>query len=501
METKAALPFEEPVVRALEIPSWLYAFYPTLTDHYSGYGKLLVKVIAAKGLPAADWSLTGGASDPYALLHLGDAQVRTRTVFNTLKPEWNEHFVFDVRHPNLTLKIVVHDHDIMSSDDFLGQLNVPLSALMDQEVHEGWFMLDPEDANKDEQCGAIHLSMRFTYDKAGEFFSHFVPFAEPEPDLPPFSLDEIYANLMKIKELIWDNTFAPCVAFVLDVIYWQKPFQSAISLVAFVYCCLCPPLAVLLFHLGLIVYMCLSYFEFRYQLAMTFDATYLLGPSNHGRIKKSILMLPSVRSGEDKSHSVSESAISKDSGEDAHLPSIIERLAVMLPGWLKETLRGFQPMLSMLVNKLILIRHLFNWKDPVASKPVFMALLGSLLVHMWWPFRYTVLLGGVYVLTMQTTPTQVLLTSVNGVVAYLTRKKSDPAALKRWNEVLAVSHAGKQWRAKTKNKIKQKQQLAAATAATAHQVSEATVKQPSMDNMNRSNSPSGSVSLSKSPKK
>ena len=52
-------------------------------------GHLIVKVIKAQGLNAADM---GGKSDPFTVLELVNDRVHTNTEYKTLAPQWQKVF-------------------------------------------------------------------------------------------------------------------------------------------------------------------------------------------------------------------------------------------------------------------------------------------------------------------------------------------------------------------------------------------------------------------------
>ena len=77
-----------------------------------------VTVVEARGLAAMDMN---GRSDPYAVLHCGRVQCKTRCQHKTLNPQWGETFRFEVvPGPASVLQLDVFDHDVFSDDDFLG---------------------------------------------------------------------------------------------------------------------------------------------------------------------------------------------------------------------------------------------------------------------------------------------------------------------------------------------------------------------------------------------
>ena len=89
----------------------------------------------ANGLPAAD---SNGKSDPYCKLTLHKKSVKSKTVYKTLSPVWDEHFDFSgtwaqFSGPEGMLKIACWDHDLWDPDDLLGEAHVHLGT---DELHE-----------------------------------------------------------------------------------------------------------------------------------------------------------------------------------------------------------------------------------------------------------------------------------------------------------------------------------------------------------------------------
>lgn len=77
-----------------------------------------------------------GASDPYVRVELqkvdGDVTIETfltKTKKKTLNPTWNQEFVFRVKPTEHKLLIQVFDENRLTRDDFLGMVEVPLSAV------------------------------------------------------------------------------------------------------------------------------------------------------------------------------------------------------------------------------------------------------------------------------------------------------------------------------------------------------------------------------------
>ena len=122
---------------------------------------LTVKVLRGEGLRAAD---SNGSSDPYAILHVGDAKPwRSQTRHRDLNPVWNGSAIFErvplQRTPYATVE--VWDADLATADDPLGKAMLPIAQLLlacadglECEVPLG------RRAAKQQACGSlwVHLS-------------------------------------------------------------------------------------------------------------------------------------------------------------------------------------------------------------------------------------------------------------------------------------------------------------------------------------------------------
>lgn len=116
--------------------------------------KLLVHVVEARGLPAMDLN---GLSDPYVRVQLGKHRSKTKVMKKNLNPFWDEEFSFRVGDLNEELIISVLDEDKYFSDDFLGQIKIPLAKVLDAEnltLGTQWYQLQPKSKKaKLKDCG------------------------------------------------------------------------------------------------------------------------------------------------------------------------------------------------------------------------------------------------------------------------------------------------------------------------------------------------------------
>ncbi|XP_067232575.1 E3 ubiquitin-protein ligase NEDD4-like isoform X18 [Chanodichthys erythropterus] len=131
---------------------------------------LRVKVIAGIDLAKKDII---GASDPYVKLSLYVADenrelalVQTKTIKKTLNPKWNEEFYFRVCPQNHRLLFEVFDENRLTRDDFLGQVDVPLTHLptedpaMERPYTFKDFLLRPR-SHKSRVKGYLRLKMAY----------------------------------------------------------------------------------------------------------------------------------------------------------------------------------------------------------------------------------------------------------------------------------------------------------------------------------------------------
>ncbi|XP_054875248.1 E3 ubiquitin-protein ligase NEDD4-like isoform X8 [Amphiprion ocellaris] len=149
---------------------------------------LRVKVIAGIDLAKKDII---GASDPYVKLSLYVADenrelalVQTKTIKKTLNPKWNEEFYFRVCPQNHRLLFEVFDENRLAAsknglfhlgqtrDDFLGQVDVPLSHLptedpaMERPYTFKDFLLRPR-SHKSRVKGYLRLKMAYLPKQGG----------------------------------------------------------------------------------------------------------------------------------------------------------------------------------------------------------------------------------------------------------------------------------------------------------------------------------------------
>lgn len=117
--------------------------------------RLLVRVVEARGLPVAEAG--DGLRDTYARARLGKQRAKTRVARRTLTPAWDEEFAFRVGDLRDQLLVAVLHEDRYFADDVLGQVKVPLSAVLDADnrtLGTQWYQLQPKSKkSKIKECG------------------------------------------------------------------------------------------------------------------------------------------------------------------------------------------------------------------------------------------------------------------------------------------------------------------------------------------------------------
>merc|ERR1711972_328381 len=99
-----------------------------------------------------------GKSDPFVKVKLGDQELKSRKVRNTLEPEWNfsAELIVSKNDKGKTISVEVYDDDF-GKENFIGSYTVQLrEAIKNADSITGWHKL--------EGCktGNIKLSAKYT---------------------------------------------------------------------------------------------------------------------------------------------------------------------------------------------------------------------------------------------------------------------------------------------------------------------------------------------------
>ncbi|KAF6153823.1 hypothetical protein GIB67_001056 [Kingdonia uniflora] len=129
--------------------------------------KLLVRVVEARNLRAMDLN---GLSDPYVRLQLGKQRMKTKVVKKNLNPWWGEEFSLRVGDLSEELMVTVMDEDKYFNHDFVGQVKVSVSEVLDAEnksLGTAWYTLQPKNKkSKNRECGEVLLTITLSHNSS-----------------------------------------------------------------------------------------------------------------------------------------------------------------------------------------------------------------------------------------------------------------------------------------------------------------------------------------------
>ncbi|XP_047354620.1 extended synaptotagmin-1 isoform X1 [Vespa velutina] len=120
-------------------------------------GILRIHVIEAKHLMKKDIGMLGkGKSDPYAIINVGAQQFRTKTIDNTVNPQWDfwcEFIVEEGLGAYNTVVTQLFDKDNTGQDDPLGRATIEVNRVKKKGILDTWVSLEQA------KHGMIHLRL------------------------------------------------------------------------------------------------------------------------------------------------------------------------------------------------------------------------------------------------------------------------------------------------------------------------------------------------------
>jgi len=131
-------------------------------EHGFPLNELVMVVVKAHGLKIMDSNMfsKGGSSDPVLTVTCGNAAARkTEVVKKNLNPVWNAAFRWNIHSDELlgtTVKFAVEDHDIVGSNDLMGEFEVSTGELTDGVERRRWHPLMLDKAGQDVDHGVDH---------------------------------------------------------------------------------------------------------------------------------------------------------------------------------------------------------------------------------------------------------------------------------------------------------------------------------------------------------
>uniref|UniRef100_A0A0E0HEW0 C2 domain-containing protein n=3 Tax=Oryza TaxID=4527 RepID=A0A0E0HEW0_ORYNI len=109
----------------------------------------------------------GRTTDAYCVAKYGPKWVRTRTILNTLNPQWNEQYTWEVFDPCTVITVVVFDNNQIGKngdarDESIGKVRIRLSTLETDRVYTHFYPLLALKPSGLKKTGELHLAVRFT---------------------------------------------------------------------------------------------------------------------------------------------------------------------------------------------------------------------------------------------------------------------------------------------------------------------------------------------------
>ena len=139
---------------------------------------ILVEIVSAKGLPAADLL----SSDPYVVVRMGGVEIhRTSVISKSLNPIWTlktgSLFLIQ-KTPEQFFSctsgciFAIKDYDAVGSNEALGTVTVPLEDILDGKGERKEYLVEPEKSNM-KQEGKLYLRFKPATDDEIEFMKRF----------------------------------------------------------------------------------------------------------------------------------------------------------------------------------------------------------------------------------------------------------------------------------------------------------------------------------------
>eukprot|EP01135_Chromosphaera_perkinsii_P002074 Nk52_evm8s217 gene=Nk52_evmTU8s217 len=123
-------------------------------------GALCVNVVQARDVVGKDAT---GFSDPFCVVSFARTSKRTKVMWATLQPVWNQNFCFLFLDPKCTvLRVTVFDKDTIGKNDYLGSLVINLATLQRGVTKRETFELQPR-SKKEKVGGTLTLELTFSH--------------------------------------------------------------------------------------------------------------------------------------------------------------------------------------------------------------------------------------------------------------------------------------------------------------------------------------------------
>lgn len=149
-----------------------------------------------------------GKSDPYVVLTCERQRIETKYIPGEVNPVWDEVFTFQIERHDSNLKVSIMDHSTLGSDEFQGQVVIPLNTIADQLKHDNFYELKAKDNQP--WPGKLRLSLQWVHSKVKYFQTIILQWNESlEMDRQELEylksqlqkLDKPFGHLLEMKAL------------------------------------------------------------------------------------------------------------------------------------------------------------------------------------------------------------------------------------------------------------------------------------------------------------
>ena len=133
---------------------------------------LHVFLIRASDLPMMDynWMTRKGSSDPVVSLKIDsqDKVCKSKVQSRTVHPVWNEHFALPSDDGSDALVLTIDDYDMLSANDFMGTVKIPVGSLAHREFRKETFPVTDAkgELKKKGTWGTVELCLRWAVCKS-----------------------------------------------------------------------------------------------------------------------------------------------------------------------------------------------------------------------------------------------------------------------------------------------------------------------------------------------
>ncbi|XP_057302908.1 multiple C2 and transmembrane domain-containing protein 1-like isoform X5 [Hydractinia symbiolongicarpus] len=355
-------------------------------------GWLQLKLHRAVGLAVAD---LGGASDPFAVIELGNQRLVTPTIYKTLNPQWDKIYELIVYDIHDVIEITVFDEDKRGAPEFLGRVRIPLLSITSWEKR--LYQLK----DKRLQCqakGHLIMSLAVVYNPIRASIRTFNPKEDRILDeTPRFRRQLLQQNVDRLTNLI--RSIIATGEFIQSLFTWKYKLRSAFA-----------------FSIYILLVMNFDWFMLPLILFLVLLKNYIV-----------FMLSPNRQNQDDEAQTVEDD---DDDDDDDDKPK-------------KGRAKTFREKLEAINNICMLvqnhmdnvasfgerIKNTFNWTIPFLSYLLMVILLLGTIVLYMVPLRYLLLAWGINKFTKRIRKPNAI--PNNELLDFLSRIPSDPEVKRR----------------------------------------------------------------------